>query len=143
MYNECGSIGRGYKCFDPRKDELLQKPKQSDDENNILTRWFNIGHTKWTDFEVLSLFQENFGPFVPKTLVSPLKREECSYQMEDWCKKNNLELVDHSNMTGSERDWVIAFVGDNFGNLEIFSRAKQSLIIVTRYVTKSISDLMP
>ena len=121
----------------------MQKPIQSENENKILTRWFNIGHTKWTDFEVLSLFQENFGPFVPKTLVSPLKREECSYQMEDWCKKNNLELVDHSNMTGSERDWVIAFVGDNFGNLEIFSRAKQSLIIVTRYVTKSISDLMP
>ena len=49
------------------------------------------------------------------------------------CNDNKWDVVTHGNVTGTERDLVIAFVDNNFGNLEVMSRARKRLIVVTRY----------
>lgn len=53
-------------------------------------------------------------------------------QLHRWCINNDWDVVTHGNMTGSERDIIIAFVDDKFGNLEVMSRARKRLFIVTK-----------
>ena len=70
--------------------------------------------------------------------------QNLSQRVYDWCQEKKWDIVSHGNMTGSERDLVIAFADDNLGNLEVMSRARKRLIIITRYdllnyISKKIS----
>ena len=64
-------------------------------------------------------------------MFSPCE-QNLSQSVYDWCLDKKWDVVSHGNMTGSERDLVIAFTDDNLGNLEVMSRARNRLIIVTR-----------
>ena len=115
-----------YKCCSYSEDDKLPPSKKI--EKTKITRWFHfrngISETKVLEI----LIDEKIVKKNSLTLISPIMMSD---DMKKCCFDNGLELVTNKNMTGSEREEVVAFVGANFGNLEIFSRAKSNLIIVT------------
>ena len=95
-----------------------------------ITLWYHQSDAI-TDIEILQFLCSTYLPKEGQVLVSPCE-QNLSLRVYDYCREKNWDVVTHGNMTGSERDFVIAFADDNFGNLEVMSRACKRLIIVTR-----------
>ena len=64
-------------------------------------------------------------------LHSPYK--PLSVEIKDFCHKQNWSIATLFDFTGSEDDTIISLIEDSVGALETFSRAKNRLIIITRY----------
>ena len=127
-YNKIKQSETKFQCLSPQMDGALNPLTLP---NGDITLWYNksndISHV-----EVLEFLFTTYLPEGGQVLVSPLK-QDLSQPVYDWCQNKKWDVVSHGSMTGSERDLVIAFADDNFGNLEILSRARKRLIIITRY----------
>jgi len=55
-----------------------------------------------------------------------------SSQAESFLDIENWKTLDFTHMTGSETEVLVAFIEDTYANIEVFSRAKKQLIIVTK-----------
>ena len=127
LYNESKGT---YKCLSPSYDKPLDKNKLT---CGYITRWFYCTYDM-TDIRILTYFQElDFMPKEENVLISPIDGREDNKSLQEWCIKNGAEFVTQDNMMGSERDNVFAFIGDKSGNIEIFSRARKVLFIISRY----------
>ena len=128
-YNKIKQSDIGFQCLSPSKDLPLDPFKLPDGE---VTLWYHQSGDI-SDVEILQFLESTYLPEDNQVLVSPCQ-QNLSQSVYDWCLEKNWDIVSHGNMTGSERDLVIAFADDNFGNLEVMSRARKRLIIVTRYL---------
>ena len=126
-YNKLKQNDTKFKCLSPSKDIQLDPSKLPDGQ---VTLWYHQS-SDISDLEILEFLDSTYFPERDQVLVSPCQ-QNLSQSVYDWCFEKKWEMVSHSNMTGSERDLVIAFADDNFGNLEIMERARKMLIIVTR-----------
>ena len=129
MYND-QSFKVNYKCLSPLNDEPLNPNKLI---NGHITRWFHCKNdmkdsTILTHFKDFNLIDEE-----EPILVSPIDERDGNEDLKQWCLKHGAEFVTHDNMMGSERDSVFAFIGDKSGNIEIFSRARKFLFIISRW----------
>jgi len=115
-----------FKCCSYSEDDKLIPYEKV--EKLKVTRWFHFDNGTSEAKVLETLIDMEIVKKNSQALISPIIVSE---EMKKCCSDNGLELVTNKNMTGSEREEVVAFVGANFGNLEIFSRAKTSLIIVT------------
>ena len=130
-YNKTKQTDLKYQCLSPEMDAALDPSRLPEGE---ITLWYNKSDNI-PDVEILQFLHKTYLPKDGHVLVSP-RQQDLSQDVYDWCLEKKWDLVTHGNMTGSERDLVIAFAGDNFGNLEILSRARKRLIIITRYHLK-------
>ena len=127
IYNRMNQSESKFQCLSPAMDVVLNP---STLPSGDITLWYNKSEDI-SDIEILQFLHETYLPKDGQVLVSP-RKQTFSQQVYDWCIDKNWNVVTHVNMTGSERDLVIAFAEDNFGNLEILSRARKRLIIITR-----------
>ena len=128
IYNRAKQSGSKFQCLSPEMDVALD-PKVLPEGD--ITLWYNKSENI-SDVEILTFLQKTYLPEDSQVLVSP-RQQNLSQSVYDWCLDNKWDVVSHGNMTGSERDLVITFADNNFGNLEILSRARKRLIIITRY----------
>ena len=127
-YNETKQSDSKYQCLSPELDAVLDPFILPEGD---VTLWYNKSDNI-PDVEILQFLHKTYLPEDGQVLVSP-RQQDLPQDVYDWCRDKKWDLVSHGNMTGSERDLLIAFAGDNFGNLEILSRARKRLIIITRY----------
>ena len=85
---------------------------------------FRVQSQDISDIKILQFLHDTYLPEDGQVLVSPCDQNISQGSIKKW------DIVTHANMTGSERDWVIVFADDNFGNLEVMSRARERLIII-------------
>ena len=128
-YNELNRSDSTFKCLIPNQDLQLEPSNLPAGE---VTLWYHQSEDI-SEVEILEFVKSTYLPKEGQVLLSPCE-QNFSTSVYDWCQKNDWDIVSHGNMTGSERDLVIAFADDNFGNLEVMSRARKRLIIVTKYV---------
>ena len=126
-YNKLKQPDTKFKCLSPSNDIELDPSKLPDGH---VTLWYHQS-SDTSDVEILEFLESTYLPERGQVLVSPCQ-QNLSQSVYNWCLEKNWDVVSHANMTGSERDVVIAFADDNFGNLEVMSRARKRLIIVTR-----------
>lgn len=116
-----------YQCLSPSDDTPLDSSNLPDGD---VTLWYHRSNDV-TEIEALKFFKETYLPTNGEVLVSPSGKNLPTH-IYRWCSQNDWDVVSHTNVTGTERDLVIAFVDGTFGNLEVMSRARKRLIIVTR-----------
>ena len=126
-YNKLKQAEVKFQCLSPNQDVPLDASNLPDGE---ITLWYHQSEDI-SDIEILKFLHDTYLPEDGQVLVSPYQ-QNLSQRLYDWCLEKKWDIVTHANMTGSERDWVIAFADDNFGNLEVMSRARKRLIIITR-----------
>ena len=126
-YNKLKQTESNFQCLSPIQDVPLDDSNLPDGE---ITLWYNQSDDI-ADIEILQFLHSTYMLDDGKVLVSPCE-QNLSQRVYDWCLEKQWDIVSHGNMTGSERDIVIAFADDNFGNLEVMSRARKRLIIITR-----------
>ena len=119
-----------YHCLSPTEDKLLDQSKLAEGD---VTLWYHSSGNI-TEIEALKFLKNTYLPDNGEVLVSP-SEQNFPQHIHRWCVENNWDVVTHGNVTGTERDLVVAFVDDNFGNLEVMSRAKKRLIILSRYIS--------
>ena len=127
-----------FQCLSPEMDVALDPSMLPKGE---ITLWYNKSENI-SDLEILQFLHKTYLPEDGQVLVSPLQ-QDLSQSVYDWCLAKKWDIVSHGNMTGSERDLVIAFADNKFGNLEILSRARKQLIIITRYFVKQFESKTP
>ena len=128
-YNKLKQSAGEYQCLSPSNDVQLDPSKLPDGE---VTLWYHQSEDI-SDIEVLQFLDSTYLPQGGQVLVSPCE-QNFSLSVYDWCLEKKWDIVSHGNMTGGERNLVIAFADENLGNLEVMSRARKRLIIVTRYI---------
>ena len=126
-YNKMKQHESTYQCLSPKMDVTLVPSMLPEGE---ITLWYNKSENI-SDIEILQFLYKTYLPQDGQVLVSPLQ-QDLSQSVYEWCLAKKWDVVSHGNMTGSERDLVIAFADNKFGNLEILSRARKQLIIITR-----------
>lgn len=127
-YNKSKETNSKFQCLSPIQDLLLEATNLPDGE---VTLWYHQSEDI-SDIEILQFIYSTYLPKDGQVLVSPCEQNLLSQRVYDWCHEKQWDIVSHANMIGSERDLVIVFADDNFGNLEVMSRARKRLIIVTR-----------
>ena len=65
------------------------------------------------------------------TLVHSVKRT-FSKETKSWLDQEKWKVLEFQDMTGSKTDILVAFIEDSYSNMEVFSRAKKHLIVVTK-----------
>ena len=120
--------GRAYKCLDSANDKPL-------DPSNLplgpLPIWVQRS-PEITDEKALRYLKANFiqddlnvalvhSPYIP-----------LSSEAKSWLENENWKTLEFQLMTGSEAEVLVAFIEDVYSNMEVFSRAKKQLIIVTK-----------
>ena len=118
-----------FRCLSPDMDTALDPSVLPEGD---ITLWYNKSNNI-SDFEILQFLHKTYLPEDGQVLISP-RQQDLPQSVYDWCLDKRWDIVSHGNMTGSERDLVIAFADNEFGNLEILSRARNRLIIITRYL---------
>ena len=63
-------------------------------------------------------------------VVSPF-RQQFSQETEEWLNQEKWKTSNFHNITGSETDILVAFVDNGSAVMELISRAKKQLILVT------------
>ena len=126
-YNKMKHSESKFQCLSPEMDAALDSSLLPEGD---ITLWYNKSENI-TDVEILEFLYKTYLPDTEQVLVSP-RIQDLSHSVYDWCLNKKWDVVSHEHMTGSERDLVIAFAGDNFGNLEVLSRARKRLIIITK-----------
>ena len=126
-YNKLEQTSFRFQCLSPINDAPLDASKLPHGE---ITLWYHQSKDI-SDIEILQFLYSTYLPKEGQVLVSPYT-QNLSQSVYDWCLEKRWDVVSHGNMTGSERDLVIVFADNIFGNLEVMSRARKRLIIITR-----------
>ena len=117
-----------YKCLDTSNDKPL-------DTFNLpsgpLPIWIQRNQDA-SDEEVLQHLKDSFlQEGINVTLVHSIYKT-FSQKTKSWLDQEKWKVMKFGDMTGSETNNLIAFVEDITANMEVFSRAKKQLIIVTK-----------
>ena len=122
------NLGAKYKCLDAVNDKPLD---DSDLPSGPLPIWIQRSQDA-TDEEVLEYMKESFlKEAIGVTLVHS-SRKQFSQEAKSWLDQEEWKVLIFRDMTGSETDNLVAFIEDTTANMEVFSRAKKLLIIVTK-----------
>ena len=117
-----------YKCLDSVNDKPLD---YSNLPNGPLPIWVQRS-PEMTDVQVLKYLKANFLQDSSNvTLVHSIEKD-FTPQARSWLSEENWMVLEFSQITGSETEVLIAFIEDTYSNMEVFSRAKKQLIIVTK-----------
>ena len=117
-----------YKCLDVANDKPLEA---SNIPTGPLPIWIQRSQDA-TDEEVLEYMKESFlKEAIGVTLVHS-SRKQFSQEAKSWLDQEEWKVLIFRDMTGSETDNLVAFIEDTTANMEVFSRAKKLLIIVTK-----------
>ena len=116
-----------YKCLDVANDKPLEA---SNIPTGPLPIWIQRSQDA-TDEEVLKYLKEYF---LQKAIIVTLvhSRKQFSQSAKSWLDQENWKVRKFGDMTGSETDNLVAFIEDITANMEVLSRAKKQLIIVTK-----------
>ena len=120
-----------YKCLPATQDNPLDPSFLISGE---LPLWIDCQNPETTIEEVLDFVLEHVGCVKPFTILYSVDQEQSYKSLLEWCQSNQLnnwKVMSYWDMTGSEADNVIAIVEDATPNLEVFSRARKNLVIVT------------
>ena len=122
------NVGRPYKCLDSANDKPL-------DPSNLpvgpLPIWVQRS-PEMTDEQVLKYLKVNFLQDASNVTLVYCDEILFSSEAASWLEKENWKTLDFRFMTGSEAEVLVAFIEDTHANMEVFSRARKRLIIVTK-----------
>ena len=65
------------------------------------------------------------------TLVHSIMKQ-FSQEAKSWLDQEKWKVLEFQDMTGSETDILVAYIEDSYSNMEVLSRAKKHLIVVTK-----------
>ena len=120
--------GGAYKCLDSANDKPLDPSNLA---SGPLPIWVHI-RLEMADEQVLKYLKVNFlQDFSNVTLVHSFKKT-FSYEAKLWLEKAKWNVFHLHDMIGSETEVLVAFIEDTCANMELFSRARRQLIIVTK-----------
>ena len=126
-----------YKCLDTANDKPLDATKLP---SGPLTIWIQRSEEA-SDENVLQYLKDYYLQDAKSvTLVHSFHRQ-LSNTAKLWLDQEKWKVSGFRQMTGSETDILVAFIEDTYANMEVFSRAKKQLIVVTTLVFKMISIL--
>ena len=120
-----------YKCLPASEDNPLDASILS---IGNLPLWIDCPNPNTTIEQVLDfLMEENHVDYKPFTILHSVDEEDSRTSLQNWCAREQLDWKVSSffDMTGSEADNVIALVEDETTNLEVFSRARKELVVIT------------
>ena len=117
-----------YKCLGTDNDKPL-------DPSNLpigpLPIWLQRS-PEMTDEQVLEYLKDNFLQEASNVTLVYNTDIPFSSDAELWLEKERWKVVNFYDMTGSETEVLVAFSEDFYANMELFSRARKQLIIVTK-----------
>ena len=116
-----------YKCLDSANDKSLDP---SNLPNGPVPIWAQRS-PETTDEQVLSYLKKEILQDSKITLVHS-SQKEFSQEPIPWLSKENWKLSGFTSMVGSETEVLVVFIEDTYANMEVFSRARKQLIIVTK-----------
>ena len=120
--------GGSYKYLDSANDKPLDPSNLA---SGPLPIWVHI-RLEMADEQVLKYLKVNFlQDFSNVTLVHSFKKT-FSYEAKLWLEKAKWNVFHLHDMIGSETEVLVAFIEDTCANMELFSRARRQLIIVTK-----------
>lgn len=117
-----------YKCLDSSNDKPLVP---SNLPNGPLPIWVQRS-PETTDEQVLKYLKVNFLQASSNVTLVHSIGKEFTPQTRSWIANENWKVLEFTQMTGSETDVLVAFIEDTYANMEVFSRARKQLIIVTK-----------
>ena len=124
-------LNEEYKCLPAIQDNPLD---QSILISGELPLWIDCLNPETTIEEVLDFVLVHVDCKMPFTILYSVDQEQSNKSLLEWCQSNQLDnwkVTSYWDMTGSEADNIIAIVKDATPNLEVFSRARKNLVIVT------------
>ena len=117
-----------YKCLDASLDNSLESSKLPP---GPLPIWIQRSKES-LDVEILDYLKAKFLQDVTNvTLVVSPFRQPFSQETEAWLIKEKWQTSNFHSMTGSETDNVVAFIDDTYAVMELITRAKKQLILVS------------
>ena len=122
------SMNDTYKCLDPTNDKSLDP---SNMPNGPLPIWIQRS-PETSDEHVLDDLKSKISPEAMNVTLVHSGKRQFSYETNVWLQKANWNVCIFTDMTGSETEVLVAFIEDIFANMEVFSRARKRLIIVTK-----------
>ena len=117
-----------YKCLDSVNDKPLDP---SNLPNGPLPIWVQRS-PEMTDEQSLRYLKANF--IQDASYVTLVHSPDMNFPSEaELClEKEKWKVLNFLQMTGSETEVLVAFIEDDYANMEVFSRARKQLIIVTK-----------
>ena len=127
--NKCfKDFGRAYKCLDSANDKPLDPSNLS---SGPLPIWVQRS-PEMTYGQVFKYLKSNFLHDTSNVTLVHSPDMIFSADAELWLEKEKWKVIDFFQMTGSETEDLVAFIEDRYANMEVFSRARKQLIIVTK-----------
>ena len=120
--------GGAYKCLDSANDKPLEP---SNLPTGPLPIWIQRS-PETSDEHVLDDLKSKISPEAMNVTLVHSGKRQFSYETNVWLQKANWNVCIFTDMTGSETEVLVAFIEDIFANMEVFSRARKRLIIVTK-----------
>ena len=105
--------------------------------------WIQTTLPNTPEENVLQYIKENYLKNETDVTVLISIRKILTEDFKKWCKDSGWTITNFLDMTGSERKNVVAIVEDVTANLEVLSRAKERLFIITAYVSLILKPNWP
>ena len=117
-----------YKCLDSANDKPLEP---SNMPNGPLPIWIQRS-PETTDEQVLENLKSKILIDASNVYLVHSGERPLSTDVTLWLEKQKWKVVEFRSMVGSETEVLVAFIEDEYANMEVFSRARKQLIIVTK-----------
>ena len=117
-----------YKCLDSANDKPLNP---SNMPNGTLPIWVQRS-PEMTDEQALRYLKANFLQDSSNVTLVHSIQKEFTHEARSWMANENWMVLEYTQMTGSETEVLVAFIEDIYANMEVFSRARKQLFIVTK-----------
>ena len=129
-----------YKCLAASEDRTLDASTLA---LGHLPIWIQTTLPNTPEENVLQYIKENYLKNETDVTVLISIRKILTEDFKKWCKDSGWTITNFLDMTGSERKNVVAIVEDVTANLEVLSRAKERLFIITAYVSLILKSNWP
>ena len=117
-----------YKCIDAANDRPLNATNLP---LGYLPIWIQRSQDA-TDEEILRFLKESFLQEATNITLVHSFQKQFSTGVKSWLEQENWKVTEFRDMTGSETLNLVVFIEDIYSNMEVLSRAKKRLIIVTK-----------
>ena len=125
FYND---TGRPYKCLDSSNDKPLDP---SNLPIGLLPIWVQRS-PEMTDEQVLKYLKVYFLQDTKNITLVHSSKKKFSQEAKSLLNEEDWKVSQFNSMVGSETEILVAFTEDPYASMEVFSRAKKQLIIVTK-----------
>ena len=120
--------GGAYKCLDSANDKPLDP---SNMPNGPLPIWVQRS-AEMTDEQVLKYLKIDILQDSNNITLVHSSKKKFSQEGKSWLNEEDWKVSQFTSMVGSETEVLVAFIEDTYANMEVFSRARKQLIIVTK-----------